>query len=478
MTSVVRHGGVAFGLRSEHVGAAALQTAIIASLTFAFLGGKYSFSRFFVESAANPFLELRLWFTAIAVAGLAIRRNYFRETFNLSANAQAQWVVGVVVLMNLAFLIHVTLFGATDSRAGYAVDMFYVAIHAALFAYTIRTQRDLLLMVYLIEVIGIALFILAIAHVGNRDLNGEGWAPFGTTITFHRIQYLVFCCAMFASVVKRDRKLEYVHLAIAAIGLFSAFSSLSKAALFGAVIVSGYTVLALLVLKEFRRAFAYGLLFASVLVVFAAIWWPSLRLSSADPRASEFASQGLVRQFPTTPSLDGAKRLENATRETDSSEHSDDELARLNLMIIADRTQRIRMLVHAWDMFRNNPVWGAGFGFFQIRVLASDGRRFEYYRYPHNIVAELLASTGIFGTCIFASAIGLVIVVVHWSVRTGCEWLYLAAYPLSILVTSLFGGDIYDFRGFWILGAVIAAVGGQSVLSNAGGRSDAAPNRS
>src|SRR4051812_6853107 len=112
-----------------------VQAGIIGCLVAAFLGGKFSFSRFAMESAANPWLELRLWFTVAALAGIGLQTKLLSRPSDGRVCAETIWILGSVALLHIALLLHLAWFGNPQWRFDYAVDYCYVIGHACLFAY-------------------------------------------------------------------------------------------------------------------------------------------------------------------------------------------------------------------------------------------------------------------------------------------------------------------------------------------------------
>jgi O-antigen ligase len=64
---------------------------------------------------------------------------------------------------------------------------------------------------------------------------------------------------------------------------------------------------------------------------------------------------------------------------------------------------RIRIWKKAIDIFKKNPVWGAGFG-----ISYPDKISGINFFHPHNIIIEVLAELGIVGFCIFTILFGLI----------------------------------------------------------------------
>ncbi|MER7459784.1 O-antigen ligase family protein [Micromonospora sp. NPDC126480] len=114
-----------------------------------------------------------------------------------------------------------------------------------------------------------------------------------------------------------------------------------------------------------------------------------------------------------------------------------------------DFSARPELLSHAWEMFKRNPITGAGMDSFQVEV---------GFGYPHNYFAGLAAETGLV-------AILLAVLVIgswwrqgrRWSAAPG-EQITCAVGAIYVLLASMFSGDYFDTRFCWIL-AVVAVLG-------------------
>lgn len=443
-----------------------LRVATIGALLVALLGGKFSFSRFASETAAVHWLELRCWFTLAVIAGLAFERTFFNVRIGIAQNPQTRWLLSAVVVLNSALFIHLWIFGAPNAVAPFGIDLAYVTVHAFLFAVVIRSSRDVLIFVYLAEAIGLILMALAVAGFGNPDLYGTGWAPFGTPITFYRIELLVFCGALYAAYVARTAWLRTLHMAISSVALFGVISSLSKAALLAATMVAIYLVMALLVCSRPRRAMEVGILFVATVIAATAYWHSPLgqRLEHLQPmthQAPAIERQMVVLASYVSPQPSTIGSSTDATGAIASAPnhfaHDPAELNKRNLVVINDQTQRIRLFVIAWNQFWSSKLYGVGFGRYEARVPSSDRRSFDIYRYPHNVLLELLAASGLFGAGLFSIAVLAGIVVLHQAIGRDDNWIFISAYPLGVLTSSLFMGDLYDLRAFFLITILVAS---------------------
>ncbi|MGS2618169.1 O-antigen ligase family protein [Micromonospora sp. LZ34] len=111
----------------------------------------------------------------------------------------------------------------------------------------------------------------------------------------------------------------------------------------------------------------------------------------------------------------------------------------------SDYSTRPELLSAAWRMFLEHPLAGAGLDSFYAAI---------GFGYPHNYLTAVAAETGLIG-------LGLLVFAIcrwwwdgrPWSLipkeQIGC-----AVAAIYILLTSMFSGDYFDTRFFWILAAV------------------------
>ncbi len=92
---------------------------------------------------------------------------------------------------------------------------------------------------------------------------------------------------------------------------------------------------------------------------------------------------------------------------------------------------RISLYTTAWDDFVKNPVLGKGVGSYKYSV----------HTYPHNIILELLAETGLIGLILFVFAMYPLFYPVISKKRFNCKGVFFW-YALFALITAFFSGDL------------------------------------
>jgi O-antigen ligase len=108
---------------------------------------------------------------------------------------------------------------------------------------------------------------------------------------------------------------------------------------------------------------------------------------------------------------------------------------------------RIALYKEAIKVWAESPIWGVGSGGFAVAVTGSEFAR----EYPHNILLELAAETGIVGVAVFATMV-YVAFSVGWAMSRNSQGLalvatrYLVASAYFALLNAMVSGDINDNR--------------------------------
>src|SRR5688572_11108324 len=231
-----------------------LRVGCALALFIAVFSGRFSIARFVDETARVDWLQLRLWFTGLAALGWVLLLYHGSQLRRHFGRDLGLWL-GLFALFYLYLIANAAFLGAPETAAEHVADILIIGVQAFLIVQIVRAEEDLAWFARIAEAVGVLLFLLCVAGLGNPDLNGAGWAPFGGPTTFYRIEFLAFCSALY--LFARDaRRFALIHLAAAAIALFSTLGSLSKIALLASLIVVTYFLFRLLAARHWRQAIA------------------------------------------------------------------------------------------------------------------------------------------------------------------------------------------------------------------------------
>jgi O-antigen ligase len=359
----------------------------------------------------------------------------------------------------------------------YLVDVLMILVDLFLILNLIKTEGDIVIFAGIAEGIGVLLFVFCLLGFGRPELSGPGWAPFGGPFTFYHIEFLTFCGALYLSRKSPVKRIRVVHLIIAAIGLFSSYSSLSKAAFVGIFAVTLYYMFWLFSIRKVKHAIGIGALVISVFTFFYLIQGKIVKA-----RVAEFEGVGaggfdpgnlLERMLPGISiyddlrwdalTIDQRNKLINMVELFDLKwfpPYTKENLERLKefinrVVIQYDASVRVRLILHAWKLFKSDRWFGAGIGNYLVEAINMYTKRVEKYIYPHNILLEIAASTGLLGLTIFSAAL-LISLAMSQRLLLGDEnILYFSGYQIFMLVTAQFSGDAFDFRLFWFITLIL-----------------------
>jgi O-antigen ligase len=100
---------------------------------------------------------------------------------------------------------------------------------------------------------------------------------------------------------------------------------------------------------------------------------------------------------------------------------------------------------HAWSLWKENILFGIGL----------NASRSELHTYPHNIFMEIGCDAGLVGVLIFVALLGTY----AWC-AIQCDTLVsksIACMTLFYFLAAQFSGDLYDSRGLFFFGAMLAS---------------------
>jgi O-antigen ligase len=123
----------------------------------------------------------------------------------------------------------------------------------------------------------------------------------------------------------------------------------------------------------------------------------------------------------------------------------------------ADTSARSRLLVMdvAWRLFMTYPIFGRGVGSVSAFGVGRD------LIYPHNILLELGAETGLVGLGLFLSLMSMVLwrllARLHHEANQEAIWPILFATLLFTLSNAMVSGDLNDGRDMWMLAGIAIA---------------------
>lgn len=438
---------------------------LIALCVFGMLAGKGELSRVTVFSPLMPGVEIRLLCilasTLIAVLWLLGNRSIqFRNIGLWPFLAASPWI---------AMLLYATVAGASlwpvANYAPYFADLIYMVSYAITLSAVVRNKNDLAFTAIFIQIFAFTILIVSFLRLGP-DSYSYNYGEVVTTTTMYRIYGAGFCSALFLLFSARSiwAKLTETLLAIAL--TFAMLSSTSKTSVIAIIAIIVTTALFASVFARWRQLLLLVVIVGCGVVLF-------FNVGSAYMLTDRIAAFG--ENSLSDPPATAAGIAFTADTSTDNG-CDPEQLARLGSevtvgpnaciaqVILPDPSERLRMLAHAFDLFVQHPIFGAGPLSYNLALGDSDDM--FVYTYAHNIVADALAKTGLVGTLLLFLAFWILLVVCIRAAARQFESIYMTCIPLLYIAGAMTGGDLYDTRVGWaIAGAVGGAYGWRALTS-------------
>lgn len=117
--------------------------------------------------------------------------------------------------------------------------------------------------------------------------------------------------------------------------------------------------------------------------------------------------------------------------------------------IIPDLSDRFRLFHEALEGIKEKPIFGNGFNNFKYKNINLYTKTKEIYNYPHNLLLEILYSSGFIGGLFL---IGIVLLILKRIFLIGQSNCYIIFIGVSMLILHSFvSGSITDFALFFLL---------------------------
>ena len=402
--------------------------------------GKLGIGRLLTDIDPSPLTELRFW-SMLGTLALLWR-----------ARATIAWVRTLepapLALAALCLLLIVRgLFGHGPGFAEKSLDMVFLLAQCAVVL--VSSRRQLVLMAVWAILFALLLFMLAALGLGNRELNGPGWAPMGGPTTFYRIEFLGAClCWGFYRVLG----VRYWWLPLAAaVLLFGTLASLSKIALPAAMLVFAVMALHHLRRKEWLQAVLLVLASAAPVAV-----WQGTLVDAMQVRLG----RALVTATPGNPRTGTDFEINTrycVGRAPDEKAVGENPANCVNGYFV-DRSSRLVFAAHALAGIAAKPFWGHGLSTFELHMPNPISGVAEVYRYPHNVVLEVAFESGLAGGGLLILALAMLFWTAARSAQHEPAGMYLLGAMGFILLSALVSGDFYDSRLLWLLGFALLAL--------------------
>jgi hypothetical protein len=476
-------------------------------LFVAIFSGRFSIGRIIDLGNISYLLELRLLAIVAAYVTylVGIKRGIFVVPF---VTKKILVIISLLSIFYIYAVCNIAGWGNRDLVTGFILDAFVVLATLFLITRIIVSREDLAGFLRISAIIGVVFVVMVLFGIGETNNYGPGWALFDGKITFYRIEYFSFCAAMFLAARSENKWTKLSHYVLACICLYAAMATLSKASLIGVFVAFSFMWFYWLVISNYKSI----IMLTVITLVTGSVYYYAngdkmyMRFAkgfSVDRGVDAISNSGVDLITGLEKSLnqenasieDGIRlkigiglnkdqiRLLNdsiISRFSDTTTFSDypaeDQIRMIalweifresgvpdyrndfseylrwmsSLAIVVDGSSRLRMAQSALSDFKQNILYGSGVYNYTYWSLNSSATGTEVYKYPHNIVLEVAASMGLVGLILFGGAIISSMVFITKELINYPNAIYLITYLVFFMVTSLFSGDLYDFRIFWI----------------------------
>lgn len=339
------------------------------------------------------------------------------------------------LVLLLALFCNVFFFGNSDFRMSHYINILHLI--NALVCLSLILENKYATKVLLRSIFSIALVLSLMALFGfnvpnTGDLqffdgsrNFEIWSPLSSTTTFYRLMFFGSAAGFtLASFSASRRKREIIRL-ISLFFIFAAFKSTSFAAVitfFFGLYIGTTLLISAKTYKEGLKFFGVGLFVGLICIT-----------STLDNTSSEL-NQKVSQEISISD--------ENPIKVKDSGAPD------YTTIVLEDKSQRLGLLSTGFEMFKANPLTGAGWGNFSREGIIDGFGTLGTYTYSHNLIFDILSQSGLVGFFVFLTCFTIVLIISiqkFFEFRKGLPFIIFA---LVIFMGNLFGGDYYDFRLF------------------------------
>lgn len=455
------------------------------------LAGRFSIVKVIDNQGVTPWLQLQLWGGVLAGIVSLCLWHLNREKYYALKKEVIIFLCALFLFLGY-FLMNAVLLGNAQFLGMYVNDVLMVLPGVLLITFFFQTPNDLIIFSKISECFGVGLFIFALFGFGNQELNGVGWAPFGGPFTFARLEFLTCCSGFYLAYVNRTTVSNFIlHLSIAGIGLFSVLASQAKAAFLGVCVVILFNLYWDLVVSQDKKSKNKKLAIAAIVGVCFVVFFTTHFGQKLAARTEAIGSVLGSRQSVETEPEEGTGsfpanvlkkayagvelQFEHLTVEQQKTLRAVSEIigteipkssgafvkflesiAQLKFVLISDLSARMRLFLEAVENYQVNKWCGIGVGNYHLSVknMYYEQMINEYY-YPHNIILELLATTGRLGVSLFMVFVFSTFVLMHRLLLRHPEAIYTTNFLIFTFVVAQFSGNYFDFRLFWYISLIL-----------------------
>ena len=344
-------------------------------------------------------------------------------------NRNQIWTLVPLSILCIIILIKCWPHFSTERGISYIIDVSIIIADCFIIVACLNNEKTANYFLLWAIVIAGLIFCLNLFNIFYHDFNVSHQFFIGTAITFNRlllfgsISALVFLCSD-----NLHTSHKTILCILSSLFLFSALITASKAAFLSGLCACLWLSVWTAVKKQYKTLLLQMLVIVFVYALFFYFNSARLNIWIGDINPSE-----------------GLKQAEGLKQDPKN----------IRIPLNVDKSDRIPMVIEAVKLFRENPIWGAGPNAFYVKKGLSYIKEDPYYRYPHNVVLELLVLGGaVMGSAFLIAVVGPLIPALR-EIYHNNQVMALSTFMIIILVQSMVGGDLYDSRLFWFVALLI-----------------------
>ena len=397
-----------------------------------------SFGSWYEVEIRNLLAPIVFLTSIYAIAVIIIARNFLWSDFsNLNPY--------VVIL--IFFSLNVLSIGNNFYKSSHLINIFHL-LNALLAVVLVSRSQDSILI--LLKFIFFGSFFLALMALFGFNVPNSGdlsfhdgvrnfdiWSPLSSTTTFYRLMFFGaaagFCLLKFT----KSRCKRVLLFIVSLFLIIASFKSTSFAVpvtyfsglYFGFILLFGT--------KNFRR----GLIFLA-LGLLIGLLGVSLTLNSVTYELRTQVSGEINGSNQNGPPFHtGSEESVGGTVPLVNSED-------YTRLVLNDRSQRLGLLQTGFELFKDNPIFGSGWGNYSRKGIIDGYGTIGYYTFAHNLLVDVLSQSGILGFLIFLLFLTFLFIDSTRQSLKDDGIPYFLIFAFVIFLGNLVGGDYYDFRFF------------------------------
>ena len=432
--------------------------------------GKMSIDRL---SGALPAIEIRWFFMAII---FCLFPSAF--SFRMPKATGTGFRIYMAAIMAFFLFFSASVFWHTPTHIGHLFDVLHILLQIIVLVFLIkRYEKFGPVVASTIIIFAYCLMISAFLQYNSfPDLYGPGLHSFGSPFTFHRIQILSLGALIYLAIQSSRDFHAALYIFFSIPNMISIYLSLSKTSILSLALFGIVVCFLLFIKRQWRLSLFLGI---AMIVSWSVFQFSRIDLLiervdyafsteviiSAGPGIS---TEVIVSSEPVTcPDIreHGEKlgsyyisgnvtNIALAYCNSDQSKTVGQDLICTSFCLI-ERTSRFVLWIESLRRISDAALLGSGPGnFLVVGRNPYTGVR-EIYRHPHNIFLEVILGTGVLGGGLFL--IGIIVSLYSFMDMTRLRLGNIPALGglIYILLGAQLGGDVYDFRLFWLIAAAI-----------------------